>query len=1439
MPSISRARIVNFYYNDGVRFIPDIIFGFEDSRGNTLDTLLEFENGGGKTVLVQLLMQPVVPMARIQSRRIGEYFRKSSDHSFILLEWKLDRSTDRLLTGIAMTGSQNAGENEDNRQVKFFTFINHYNAMGDKFDIVNFPLSETSGGRFTPAAFEKVRSLARGLEYYHSDDVKKYRRRLDDFGINAGEWENILVKINEREGGIDDFTEVYSTADKLLDKFIIPGIQNADSKGRGGQSAVEAMFLNFAESCGQADGKMRLREKISGFTKKLEEFTPRVTELWELSEENRGAVRQLFDYIYSLKYAISEARKNADRLLSEKAAAEEKAAHIVLEKYSREYYCDSDSLKEKTQSYREAEERFGEADARKKEAEHFRRVLLAADKYKSLGEAEREKIKYETALKRLTDESFDSRIGALRFSLHNAARELFDETEISLAELSEMISENNLSIEAKTYEESEISRKRDELRSETDRLRGQNTQLCTDINRGLERLQISVSEMLDGSFDPEDIKSARQELQGKISSCNERLEKLSGEALELENRSSDNFAKINRLEAERHDIKNKTEKAAGELEEYESRYNAVCGIVSALSMSRETVFSHEPGNVLEGQLHELGDKIKASERRIEALSEQLKNARKGNIHMPESAIAFLDCAGIDYQTGTAYLSAQEGIREKILDAEPLTAFSVIVSGDRERRAILENAAGDCEVTAAVPVFTYSELAEISEGKRVSDVSQGRFLTAYSRDYFEDREKYIKSAADRLDNEKCSCAALENSLKDKERQLSLLRAFDYPSDYKSSMENLLHSLSENYAENEKNTAESEEDNRQISARKAAIKKDEGDILKELGSLERKSDCFEEICIKMNEFYGISQEISEKESSLRLLEKQLHTINESLEGAKKLSLEYEDRQRNFAAQRSEYMSVMSETGGEGGRYDELIPEKYDVLKARYEAAKQEFSADKRELDGNLSRCGKRIAELREELGRMPVTEAEYSTTVYSPGKMEQAEEKIKAADEEWKGAFEQKSLLDMECRQLREKITETQRLIGDMGREALPRSEVGGDFEARLEECRRLQRAAEEKLSEVLTDMKNYEYELKVSEKISEGYPDSGEACRSIPIAYGSTEDIRRRIDGSEKALRAKEREALDLIEENLSGYAAENVMFGNVTEHLKGFIKNRTSGDKYFTLREKLEQDTETLNKQRARLDAELSDIESSRNELVINCIQRSVSLYDGLKMLSARSGVRIFEQTRRMIRIGLPEVAESEAGARERMTRYIEDCVKEYLALPERGDMKKREQQAHKYMELRRLLDCYIGREEIPVDVYKIGSTAQTSSYRKWETALKANSGGEKFVVFFALVLSMMNYSRSVTETSGDSSGVLILDNPFGPISSAHLLAPMFDIARRSRIQLICFTHLATADIVGCFDNAYNLKLKARPLSSVETLEAENRQQLECAFYRAEQMRLE
>ena len=133
------------------------------------------------------------------------------------------------------------------------------------------------------------------------------------------------------------------------------------------------------------------------------------------------------------------------------------------------------------------------------------------------------------------------------------------------------------------------------------------------------------------------------------------------------------------------------------------------------------------------------------------------------------------------------------------------------------------------------------------------------------------------------------------------------------------------------------------------------------------------------------------------------------------------------------------------------------------------------------------------------------------------------------------------------------------------------------------------------------------------------------------------------------------------------------------------------------------------------------------------------------------------------------------------------------------------------------LLHKYIRRESISVKVYKIDLNSSNSSYKRWEDALTQSSGAEKFVVFFSVVLTLMNYTRSSAGLiSKNTKSVLILDNPFGKITSAHLLMPMFDIAKHFNVQLICIKPV----------------IKMQNLSNYEIMTHEGNELIEHGYYK-------
>ncbi len=65
------------------------------------------------------------------------------------------------------------------------------------------------------------------------------------------------------------------------------------------------------------------------------------------------------------------------------------------------------------------------------------------------------------------------------------------------------------------------------------------------------------------------------------------------------------------------------------------------------------------------------------------------------------------------------------------------------------------------------------------------------------------------------------------------------------------------------------------------------------------------------------------------------------------------------------------------------------------------------------------------------------------------------------------------------------------------------------------------------------------------------------------------------------------------------------------------------------------------------------------------------------------------------------------------------------------------------------------------------------------------------------------------------------MDNPFGPISSEHLLGPLFEIARKHRTQLICLSDLKQNFIMNCCNLIYMRKIRSSAIGANEYLKFE------------------
>ena len=325
MPQISKVRIVNFNYNDGKRLIADELYDFASKeKDDALNVLINLENGGGKSVLVQLMMQPIIPKAKVAGRKIESFFNKASDHCFVLIEWIKDNSTEKLLTGIAMSASETSTAEDDSSRgmaVKYYTFYSNYTSYSNPYDVANMPLSKKENGRFVAAEFDAVRTLARKsngvLNYYVADENPKWQKKLAEYGLIQSEW-RMMEKLNSEEGGLSKFFGDFKTSDHLVDRLLIPTIESKLNQTHSKEdNSLATMLISYANQYASKQEVIREKEIYEAFSKELTALLPQAESLWNANDALEKCIRELFGFSDTLSAKLDECKSLQEKYASD------------------------------------------------------------------------------------------------------------------------------------------------------------------------------------------------------------------------------------------------------------------------------------------------------------------------------------------------------------------------------------------------------------------------------------------------------------------------------------------------------------------------------------------------------------------------------------------------------------------------------------------------------------------------------------------------------------------------------------------------------------------------------------------------------------------------------------------------------------------------------------------------------------------------------------------------------------------------------------------------------------------------------------------------------------------------------------------------------------------------------------------------------------------
>lgn len=1457
MPQISKIRITNFSYNDGKRWIADELFDFANIEDkNALNTLVNLKNGGGKSVLVQLMLQPIHPKAKVAGRKIESFFTKASDHCFVIIEWFKDNSTEKLMTGIAMASGDSTNNLEDDskgRPVKYYTFISHYSDYANIYNIVKLPLSEKVGPNFVAASFNEIREIAKKsnglLDYYVSDDNRQWREKLAEYGIVQEEWKNIIEELNSVEGGMTEFFSKFRESDQLINQLLIPTIEGkfGQSSVKGEDSSLSTMLIEHAKAYNKQKDLISEKEACQCFQTLLLQINDMVHNVWNRNDDYEkklqdftafsnalfGKKEAIDEILKSLAYAIEHAQKELDQ--------------IDYEKHSEEYYL----AKERKE---EAEANLGRIEAEREEnkeslAETSKRIALlnCSNLYKEISDLE-SKLKATQIEMKAKSENDDTaeRLNDLGFSVMQVIHTLYPKVKEELANEKEEYVKLQDKIEKAQIELKNAQASKDQKKTGYDRAEEAVKNACNETEKDISALNIDVVRYLDGCYRTDEIGRHKAEMDKKQARLQTDIEKKDARMKKLTERNAKIWTDSNVLEQRKLLLETEEIALQKEFDQYADLEKCLRDLCGIYTLEESDMFNGNLVNYLKGQESIYVAKKESIATKIAMIDDEIHAAQNGYVHVPKRVMEYFNHAGIQYQTCEKYLNSiledQISVEQclKILENYPEIAYGIIL--DEKEKAKLDGMEREIMdwLPSMVPVFTHAQLEEAIN----LQTNNNDAIAFYSVEYFSSREGFveeIKSKKEELENQKSMYVRSLEGYEAHRRKAEEMFDFNESSrqDFEDGQKHIKDEISK--IEEKLVSLSAEKNENELTIRDISSNMEE--CRKQIGLLGRWFEKYTDLISRLeeeNEKRVVqSQSYYEYENAkCKLVEcqNQIQVIQKNMDVVEITIHEKEELFRKIEGAKTEL-----------GDYPVglVIAGEWERLLEEYRELKTSQSKAIAVLLERESNYLKEIREKRTNLSEYNQSEEDYRAIIYD----DRVLAGLKQAHKEF---VEKLDYLQNESGKANQKLggcdtaySLAEKALFDYGGLPLEKDNIQGNYAERKKETK--------KNLHDLNERKEAEKKIK------------GEVIRFGDRSQNMLEEHKKIIPKEEVILEENIENQYNTLSNHLKNafktYLNEKKVLAAVLNNevlketsyqfneihaLKSFLKmvnnDDFKGDKYFTLSEQIEGVMKATKLRFSQIETDLEEFNKSKTDLLRQCVFQGRRIYDGLRSMAKSSAVSIVEKKpkKQMIKIDMPDEIDTNV-AQATINVELDTGIQELVQLLNNNssdaDILKT---ANRVIGSQSLLRKYIGKDNIRVDVYKIDLNPENARYRTWRETQINSSGGEKLVSYFSLILSLINYLRSDYGDINDKSltSVLILDNPFGAVSSGHLLKPMFEIANHFRVQLICLSDLNKADITVCFENFIKATVKPLKYSNIEMLTHEGNEAIEHGFYRSEQMSL-
>lgn len=1489
---INKFRISGLNIDHTRNLLEDTVWSTNLEKTGTGHMLLNLKNGGGKSTILLALQQVINPgfnlpassQRKTSSNGPQDLLKRRKDgtnerffvQAEFLVDSKIDLQEDRLLVGIAMRRKQGAAGDENSvNAVEWYTWI-YPHKKGDMFDIDHIPIYDAATGHLGP--WEVVRELEgkpKSFLTFSRSRKAEYQQALRAYGIEPELYSNLFKSVGRIENGLGAFHSENLPNEEKMIRYCLGIIDEKD--GQVGEN-LAVQLRDCAANAQTKSENLAQRERIAAALPLAESLSKTAEAALERYSAYEGAISQIKAFSDACAEASGSGKIERDSIVADKQDAQQDLDQAEFLMLSTEYKETSEEHDRAKSSFEEA---LSDLDATKRDIEKasIRKDAITYASYQTRIDKESGTL---AALRAKRDEMMKPGSAAYMCERYRQSCAHAIDAELAALKARQDLAAADLGEAHKAMraaEDKKFQAEKEEKDADVAQKVSNNAvnQKSDAAERALADADIHAERLIDGSIDSVPVHQGITDSERALKQAEKEKTDAEKALTEADMATSEAQEAYSSAREETAEQKWAEANATRNLEEYDI---AKSELESSLQDRGFSLKNSTPAAVkrdLKQRLEDCRLTVRRNNEKVSACKDKLGKLEAGTLHIARACTDHLDSIGVDYDTGESRLRTfPEEFRDRVLEAHPEFAYSIVL--DKTNRAKLDRATRPDYLPNAVPVYTQDDIMRLQDGRYDQDVHT---------------QWYAAPIVDAIKDEASYRADLQSEIEAAESEMT--RATDAADDL-GALTDALETFILKYDDAD-GTARSAlaESQRAAQAALAALERDQkaakravDDAREALSQAKRGLDAkrqakqeayrrLEAARIAATIVEELSDAIVERRQmiaryeaakrNLNAAKDALETAKTRLKGAKDACDKVDASKRTLEAMKHE----LGEAGDMAAEPTSILEDaSIDSLYSTYKQLVEKSSDELNQIDEKIEESARHIADLQktrddilgagedDDREKQVIDLAKQTEIIQASSDgvaLRTAEETLKKLrgieSNQNYAVMDQQIKMDKLDKKLEAQKAEIQRRFKrDPG---AYHAEGLNAARREVEELKRKVESLEDSLKAMCDRIEVLDRSGKTARKFLDDLPSAPHVSKVSPCTleddidaqyealHDNVTDLRNKVNTVKGELK-------DIAQSfDSTAYAQDDLRRINARANYQLYnvcVEMETHQDA-IQLKTRVTNMALAMAKRHRQVNDDLKSYDKSRQALLDHVLHRIRDIYDSLRQIERASKLTLDEKQWKTLDFGLPseeylkdqrlvDAADSYLTGR---IGILAKLIKEKGGDIESAEVMKKARAAVKSEALNDVMAKTVARGgRLHARKLRITSDGKPDRLEKWDAY---GSGAQCAIYALYILISTARYSATATlEINRNQKIVLMVDNPFGEISSGDLLNVFFMFLKQSNTQLIAASAHATQDIVRNMDARITLRVisAANNKGSVKIVDGsdatEPQKKLESATYR-------